>query len=191
MPVSRSRKKHDERTLRQELINDLVSLPRTRKLIKKWENEQYEKGVGALYEQDDEDSKKSGPSENQYTDPPRYANSAEAMTALTKKKLLLLAAKENEGASNPKIDLADCLNILKSTVAFTVDAANRESPSLLTYDYDNRVYTYSDAILNEYIVTLMGTVSRSSLQSVTMSLLGSRRELAAFVPLPDLSLIHI
>ena len=185
MPVSRSRKKHDERTLRQELINDLVSLPRTRKLIKKWENEQYEKEVGALYEQDDEDSKKSGPSENQYTDPPRYADSAEAMTALSKKKLLLLAAKENEGASNPKIDLADCLNILKSTVAFTVDAANRESPSLLTYDYDNRVYTYSDAILNEYIVTLMGTVSRSSLQSVTMSLLGSRRELAAFVPLPD------
>ena len=61
MPVSRSRKKHDERTLRQELINDLVSLPRTRKLIKEWENEQYEKEVGALYKTED-DAKQAGPS---------------------------------------------------------------------------------------------------------------------------------
>lgn len=173
--ISRIRQRRDENIEKGEVRHQLLDTPHARTLIEQWDKEQYAK-IDDIYNDDE--------SLLSYTDPPRYENSQKAMEALKKKKIQY-EVNQDSGGKTGKLDTAVVVEILRSTVAFTVDTANASNPSLLTYDYDNHVYVYGDSIVNEYVVTLMGSASRSQLQTIVTSLIGRRRELAAFVPLPN------
>src|SRR5699024_11360078 len=100
-----------------------------------------------------------------------------ALESLKAKASILEAGKAAASGKGPKdLDVKDVVDILIHAVAMTVDVTDRDHPMLLTYDYDNNVYTYSDSILDVYIVTIMGSTTETIKRSVIISLMGRRRE---------------
>lgn len=198
MVASRVRERLDEHARKSELTRLLLDTPRAKKLIHKWDNEQYQKLVD-IYEGEIDDivrdengdpvlGKNGKPRRIErirHTDPPRYKDMDEALSVLVLKSRIALAQKQEMARTAAKLTVDDCVEILLENIAFTVNTHNKDVPSLLTYDYDRHVYTYSEAILTEYVVTILDTVTRSQMQTIVMSLLGNVRRLAAFVPLPD------
>lgn len=88
--------------------------------------------------------------------------------------------------SHVGLDIADAAWIIIKTAALTVVPSGSTSYALAAYDYDRKVYTLNpNDILKDYITAIFGSVSRSQLQSLTMTLEGRRDELAVYHALPN------
>lgn len=159
---------------RAERVRRLFATKKARRALKKWSREARDQLFNSIYNED-----------SSYIEPPQHKNAAAAIKALKKKANIVKSDMIADGSKNPKLDLAAIVEILMTTVAFTVDTTNPDSPSLLTYDYDRHVYTYAESVVGEYIASLEGSVTRNSQQSVVISLLSRWRELSAFIRVPD------
>lgn len=180
-----TREVYDEAEQRAALLHRLLSTERARKLTREWCDKEYAE-IEALYsgkkrDPAPTDPKKLGPKGGRI-----YNSLDEALESLKAKASILEAGKAAaSGKGSKALDVKDVVDILIHAVAMTVDVTDRDHPMLLTYDYDNNVYTYSDSILVEYIVTIMGSTTETIKRSVIISLMGRRREMAVFTPLPN------
>ena len=170
-----SRDSRSELDERSEIVQQLLATRRAKDAIKKWDREKIE-AFAEIYSHEDEPL--------QFTAPKNYESTREATAALIKKKQMIQAARA-EAKQSTKITPSDLVDLLRNTVAFSASGRDDDSRTLLTYDYDNNVYTYSDSILREYITHIMGSVTNTLIQNVADSLLGYWRELVKFEPLPN------
>lgn len=153
------------------MLQRLTRREDVQKKIREWSNEKDEKIVKYY---DDRGIQK----------PRDYKSTHEVLVAIKRAKSAMLLAKSESG-DRSNLTIEEQLQILISTCAFTVNPAGGAKSALLTYDYDNKIYTYSNHILAEYIAALTGHVSRSVLQTFQMSLVALSRELAPYNPAPE------
>lgn len=93
------------------------------------------------------------------------------------------------GKANVNLDVADAAWIILKTAALTVVPSGATGFALAAYDYDRKVYTLNpNGILQDYLAAIFDSVSRSQLQSLTMTLEGRRDELAVYHALPSYKL---
>ena len=118
----------------------------------------------------------------EYREPPRHESMDEAIKMLRKHTLAFQKALK-EQKKNPDVQLKDAVTIMARIVAFTVDDTGG-TDTLLTFDYDRKVYVYGDDVIIQYLSEIMGVVTRNNLQSAQMSLLGMKRKLAKYNPPP-------
>lgn len=117
--------------------------------------------------------------------PKEYQSTKESMDKLKEnidleKKTIHLAE-----ASHRKLNIGDAASIIIKTIAMTVipgegdDAAN-----LAVYDYDRKIYTMSYMHLNKYLVAILGSTSRSQIDSLVQTIVSREDELSFYNPLP-------
>ena len=94
---------------------------------------------------------------------------------------------ENQPYKRSLLTIKDAVEIfIKSKLAATVmqfDGADHAS--LITYDYDLKLYTASEQTVNQWIVKILGKSSAQDLKTFIMTLEARASDLAIFNPLPN------
>ena len=181
MVASLDREERRERDARRsDIIRRILETPHAQRAIKQWDHDKYARRLDDIYKYEKDDSVVDS---LVHHSPPQYENNREALIALSKKATALKASKVEEKKA-PRLEPTEVVDLLRKTVAFSVDGLEKDSASLLTYDYDKRIYTYSHELLNEYVVNVMGSVANGVLQTIAQSLIGFKRALVAPVYLP-------
>lgn len=173
------RRRRDEMARKSDAVRQLLATDRAREAVKKWDKAVHERVFSDVYK-NDADADES----LEHMEPPMYKSMDQALTVL-KRKGDALRAQKAEAKKAEKLDLTEIVTLLRKTVAMVVTGEEQGQPTLLTYDYDEKIYTYSEHILAEYIAQLTGNATQNMITSVSTSLLGFKRALAAPIMLPD------
>lgn len=117
--------------------------------------------------------------------PKEYASQDDAMSAITEAtELKINKIKIDTGKKT--LSLKEAAEIIVDTVAMViVPSEDTGLYNLAIYDYDEKIYTFSTHILNDYLVEILGVTSNTSLSSLVMTLTAKRRQMAIYNPLPS------
>lgn len=97
-----------------------------------------------------------------------------------KKKLIQV-----EESSNRKLNIGDAADLIIKNIAMTViPGDDDDSTNLAIYDYDKRIYVMSYMHLNKYLVAILGSTSRSQIDSLMQTIVSRENELCYYNPLP-------
>lgn len=88
--------------------------------------------------------------------------------------------------SNRRLNIADAADLIIDNIAMTVIPSedDEDSANLAIYDYDRSIYVMSYMHLNKYLVAILGSTSRSQVDSLIQTIVSRENELCYYNPLP-------
>lgn len=118
--------------------------------------------------------------------PPEYSSNDEALQAISQaaenaERQAVLDSRSKQG-----LTIKEAVDIIIKHIALVVVPDESDySKNLAVYDYDRKIYTYSDDLLSEYLVEILGITSQTMMSSLIKTLIAKRRKMALYNPLPS------